>query len=348
MRKIDLEAHFYTQDYEKYLLSRKKPPNMEITEDAKGQKWVKMTAARNIAQTAPLTFYRKLSDMGEGRLKEMDEAGIDIQVLTLSVGCEQYEAKEGTEWAARTNDELAEVVKKYPKRFLGMAALAPQDPDAAASELERTVKKLGFRGAKINSHVRGEYLDDKKYWGIFEVAEKLDVPIYIHPWVPSPGMIKPYEDYGFALAGPVLGFGAEVAVHVMRLIYSGVFDKYPRLKIILGHMGEGLPFWLWRLDFFWMKQDHSAANKPKCQRKPTDYLKDNFTMTTSGLFFQPAFLCCYLALGADRMAFSVDHPFEDGKIAVQFMEQTPICDSDKEKIYHLNAEKLLKIWSAPL
>ncbi len=341
MRKIDLEAHFYTRDYEKLLFSRKDIPKMEMSADGKV---ARVILAPRLVALSPLPFQKRLTDLGEGRLKVMDEAGIDMQILSLSTpGCEQFEAKEGTVWAARVNDELSEVVKKNPKRFVGLAALAPQDPDAAASELTRAVKKLGLRGAKINSHTRGEYLDKKKFWPLFEAAEKLDVPLFIHPYIPSPGMIKPYLDYGMALAGPVLGFGAEVALHAMRLIYSGVFDRYPRLKIILGHQGEGLPFWLWRLDFFWMKQEHGAANKPKCERKPTDYIKDNFIINTSGLFFQPALLCSYLALGADRITFAVDHPYEEDKLGAQFIESAPICDADKEKICHLNAEKLFKI-----
>lgn len=178
---------------------------------------------------------------------------------------------------------------------------------------------------------------------IFEAAAKLGVPIHIHPNFPSPGIIKPYSDYGVALAGPVLGFAAEVSLHAMRLIYSGVFDKYPGLKIVLGHLGEGLPFWLWRIDFYWLKTSNRPADLPRLERKPSDYMKDNFMVTTSGVFFQPAFMCTYLALGADRIAFAADYPYEENKIAVQFMEQAPISDADKERICHQNAERLFKI-----
>ena len=129
----------------------------------------------------------------------------------------------------------------------------------------------------------------------------------------------------------------------MRLIYSGVFDKYPGLKIILGHLGEALPFWLWRIDFFWLKQWPSFVTRPQLERKPSDYVKDNFTVTTSGVFFQPAFMCTYLALGADNILFAVDHPYESNKEGAQFIESLPICDGDKEKVCHLNAEKLFKL-----
>lgn len=339
MRKIDLEAHFFTEEYEKYLQARREYPKMETLGGDKQQEFMRTMVAPNVK----ILRSHKLLDLGEGRLREMDDAGIDMQVLSLSVpGCEQFDAAEGTFWAKETNDELSRVVKKYPNRFIGLAALAPQAPDGAAEELIRAVKELGLSGAQINSHVRGEYLDDKKYWVVFEAAEKLGVPIYIHPNIPSPSMLKPYADYGFALAGPALGFAAEASLHAMRLIFSGVFDKYPGLKIILGHLGEGLSFWLWRMDIFW-RGSHHAENRPKLERRPSDYVKDNFIVTTSGMFFQPAFTCAYLALGADRIAFAVDYPYEGSKDAVQFMESTPIGDSDKEKVFHLNTEKLFRI-----
>ena len=344
MKRIDLEAHFLTEGYEKYLLSRKQYPKVEAYEDEKHQKYFRLMHRPKISALDPMLLRNRLLDLGEGRLKEMDEAGIDMQVLSLTLpGCEQFDAKEGITWAKETNDELSMKVRKYPDRFIGLAALAPQDPDRAADELVRAVKELGFGGAKVNSHIRGEYLDDKKYWVIFEAAEKLGVPICIHPTIPSPNIVKPYADYGYALAGAGLGFAAETALHAMRLIYGGIFDKYPELKIVLGHLGEGLPFWLERVNHFWQNLSHGAERRPKLDRKPSDYIRDNFIMTTSGVFFQPAFICTYLALGADRMAFAVDHPYAANRNAVQFMTSAPICDSDKEKIYHLTAEKLFKI-----
>jgi len=344
MKKIDLEAHFFTNDYAEYLLSRKEYPKLETVKDERNQEFIRLSYGPTMYASRLHGLHNRLLDLEDIRLKEMDEAGIDMEVLTLGgPGCEQFDAKDGTFWAKKTNDDLSRIVKKYPDRYTGLAALAPQDPDGAADELVRAVKELGLRGGKINSHVRGEYLDGKKYWVIFEAAEKLGVPIYIHPNLPSPSMLPAYADYGYALAGTALGFAAETSLHAMRLIYSGVFDKYPGLQIILGHLGEGLPFWLWRIDFFWLKLSHHTENRPRIERKPSDYVKDNFTATTSGMFFQPAFICSYLALGADRIAFAADYPFEENKNAVQFMESVPICDSDKEKIYHLNAEKLLKI-----
>ncbi len=339
MRKIDMEAHFLTEDYLKYIRARKEAPREECLEKAI-RNWLtpELTTPRSYA------FDERLLDFSSSRLADMDAAGIDIQILSLVLpGCEQFESAEGTAVAKKVNDDLYKIIKKNPSRFIGLATLAPQDPKAAASELERTVKELDFRGANINSSIKGEYLDDKKFWGIFEKAERLGVPIYIHPNVPSSSMIRPYRDYGLALCGPPLGFGAEVALHAMRLIHSGVFDKYPGLKIILGHLGEGLPFWLDRIDFFWLKPWSEDENRPKIAKKPSDYVKDNFMVTTSGMAFAPAFIATYLALGADRIAFGADYPFEDSKETVEALETIPICDADMEKVFHLNAEALFKL-----
>jgi len=343
MKKIDLEAHFYTEEYNEYFRRRKEFPKLETIEDEKQRKIDRIWYSPDLVRPKRPSVSDRLLDLGEIRLKEMDEAGIDIQVLSLNdPGCELFDASEATALAKKTNDELAQVTKRHPDRFIGLAALAPQAPEEAADELERAVIDLGFRGTKIGSNARGEYLDDQKYWVIFERAEKLGVPINIHPMIPSLSTLKPYAAYGDALVGPGLGYGAETALSVMRLICSGIFDKYPGLKIILGHLGEALPFWMNRLDLGWIEPPTLGENGPKCMKKPTDYLKSNFVMTTSGLFFEPAFLCVYLALGADNMAFAVDYPFADNKLAVQFMERMPICDKDKEKICHLNAEKLFK------
>ena len=343
MKRIDLEAHFFAKGYEEYMLKRKSFPKMEYYEE-RNQKFIRWLFYPALGAKNPISIHHKLLDVGEGRLREMDEAGIDVQVLSLpALGCEQLDAKEATIITKGINDELSTVIKKYPDRFIGLAEIAPQDPEGAAHELKRAVMELGLRGAKINSNARGEYLDHKKYWGIFETAEKLQVPISLHPTIPSPVMLKPYADYGFSLAGPTMGFIAENSLHAMRLILSGVFDQYPGLKIILGHMGEGLPFWLSRIDFVWQTQSLQSEFGPTLSKKPSDYIRDNFVVTLSGVFFQPAFMCTYLALGADRIAFAVDAPFEGYKNAVQFMDSLPICDLDKEKIFHLNAARLFKI-----
>ena len=339
MRIIDLEAHFYTRDYLDYLRSRKEPPREVV-----GEKNIHLYMTRELRVPRSFPLEEKLLDVGEKRIAEMDEAGVDIQVLSLCVpGCEQFDASDGAAMARQTNDELAQVIRKRPDRYVGLAALAPQDPVGAANELQRAVSELGMRGAKLNSHVRGEYLDNRKYWPVFEMAEKLDVPIYLHPTIPSPSILKGFEDYGFPLAGPPFGFGADTSLHAMRLMYSGLFDQFPGLKIVLGHMGEGLPFWLYRIDFYWLKPWVDPTLKPKCANKPSHYIRNNFLFTCSGMQYLPAFICAYLAVGGDVIAFGADHPFETSKDTLQGLGILPICEADKEKFFHGNAEKLLKL-----
>ena len=338
MRKIAVEEHFYTEAFLEYLRSRKDPPRREVLEDANHNKMERAWDSFYY-RDRPLSSSFKLLEMGQKRISDMDRAGIDIQVLSLSnPGVELFGIRDGERMAKETNDELATLMQKYPKRFLGFAALSPEDPCGAAAELERAVKELGFKGANINSHIKGEYLDDEKYWVIFEKAQELGVPISIHPREPSPDMVKPYSKYP-VLLGAALGFGAEVSLHVMRLICSGVFDAYPNLKILLGHLGEGLPFWMWRLDNRWSL---SPLSKKLC-KKPGEYFRDNIFVTTSGMFSTPAFMCVHAALGVNNILFAVDYPYESNEIAVDFIEALPIPPGDKEKVYHLNTEKLLNI-----
>jgi 5-carboxyvanillate decarboxylase len=339
VKKIDTEAHFYTPEYQDYLLSRREIPREEIY---KG--YVRLWYAENTWEPHGLEIEESLLDLAEGRLRHMDQAGIDMQVLSLSTpGCEQFDGEHGQAFSRQTNEVLSTVVEKYPDRFAGLAALAPQDPQQAARELERAVKELGLKGAKINSRVGNEHLDQKKYWPVFEVAERLDVPVFLHPNSPSPDSIKPYQDYGFALAGPTWGFGAEAALATMRLIYSGVFDRFPGLKIVLGHLGEGLVFWIYRLDFSFKKPWMDQEVRPLIKKAPSEYLRNNFFVNNSGMYSVPAFLSVLLELGADHMLFAADYPYENSQEAARFIEQLPVSNSDKEKITHTVAEKLFKI-----
>jgi len=339
MKKIDVEAHFYTQEFHEYLLARKEMPKEEFHKGS-----LRLWYEPSVWEPHGASIEDSLLNLAEGRLSAMDEAGIDMQVLSLSTpSCEQFSAADGTALSRRVNDELSKAVTKYPERFAGLATLAPQSPDEAADELERAVKKLGLKGAKVHSHIGDTYLDDKKYWVIFEKAAKLGVPIYLHPMTPGASMIAPYASYGFALAGPALGFGAETAMQVMRLIYSGVFDKYPDLQVVLGHLGEGLLFGLSRIDFAFKKQWMSGEIRPKINRLPSEYIRDNFMVSTSGMFSMPAFTCAFTEVGADRILLSVDYPYEKCEEAITFIENVPISDTDKEKICHLNAERLFKL-----
>jgi len=336
MKKIAFEEHFSTEeqlDSFRSILENKYPVS-GVAEEEK-------TLAQEIPFYYPVKMQDKIDkllDIGRGRIKEMDATGIDMQVLSLiSPGIQVLDAAAGTAMARRVNEKLSAVVRKYPERFAGLACVAPQDPDEAAKELERAVKELGLKGVLINSHTKGEYLDDKKYWGILETAEKLGVPLYIHPRMPSPDMLSPYLAYPRLYSG-VLGFSHEVSLHALRLIYSGVFDKYPDLKVILGHIGEAIPYWLGRMDKTW-PPEVEFPNRPK--KLPSEYFKSNFFVATSGVFWQPPLLCAYLTLGADRILFAVDYPIESNEQAVKFIDTAPISDCDKEKICHINAEKLL-------
>jgi predicted TIM-barrel fold metal-dependent hydrolase len=192
----------------------------------------------------------------------------------------------------------------------------------------------------IFPHVNGEFIDGKKYWPIFERAAALNVPLYIHPTFPPLNRKKQYSGYP-ELAGSPWGFAAEAGLGVVRLICSGIFDEYPNLKVILGHLGEALPFWMWRLDNCILRQSDATLLTKKLKKLPSQYIRDNFFVTTSGMNWQPALLCTHLALGADKILFAADYPFESSDEAVQFMETASISDSDKEKIFHLNTEKLL-------
>jgi predicted TIM-barrel fold metal-dependent hydrolase len=338
MRRIAVEEHFYTEAFLEYLRSRKEPPRREIIEDAHHNK-VERAWDSLYYRDRPLSSSDKLLEMGQKRIDDLDRDGIDVQLLTLSnPGVELFGVRDGARMAKETNDALAAWMQKHPDRFMGNAAVSPEDPHGAAAELERAVKELGFKGVNINSHVHGEYLDDPKFWPIFEKAQELDVPISLHPREPSPDMVKPYSKYP-VLLGATLGFGAEVSLHVMRLICGGVFDAYPKLKILLGHLGEGLPFWMWRMDNRW----HLSPLSKKLRKKPGEYFKDNVFVTTSGMFSAPAFMCAHATFGVDHILFAVDYPYESNKVAVDFIEALPIPPEDKEKVYHRNAEKLLNI-----
>ena len=283
------------------------------------------------------------------RLKEMDKAGIDIQVLSATLmPNDKSTATEAKTWARETNNAFAKIIDKYPDRFSAFAAIALHDPEEAARELARAVTQLGFKGTLIGAENR-TFLDDHDYWVLLETAEKLDVPIYMHPKVPGKDMIGPYMKYPI-LSRSMWGFSAEAGLHAMRLILGGMFEKFPRLQIILGHLGENIPFQLWRLDNRWINEkngkegmfaaDPSAVNMKK---KPSEYFKSNFFVTTSGMFWEPALKLVHTAMGPDRILFAVDYNAESNVEAVKFIESVNLNNEDKEKICHGNAERLLNL-----
>jgi len=282
----------------------------------------------------------QLQDIGEKRIRDMDAAGIDKMVLSLtSPGVQVFDAPTARSLAASTNDQLAEAIKRHPNRFAGLAAVAPQDPKAAAQEMERGIRKLGLNGVIINSHTNGEYLDDPKYWEIFEAAEALDAAIYLHPQTPPPNMAMPYLARGFERA--ILGFTHELSLHVLGLITSGVFDRFPRLKIVIGHGGEALPYMLYRIDY--MYENARYPFMKKVRKLPSEYMKENFFVTTSGLPWAPAIMLAISVLGIDRVMYAMDYPYQYVPEEVTMTDNFPLSDGEKKKLFQLNAERVFKL-----
>jgi predicted TIM-barrel fold metal-dependent hydrolase len=288
----------------------------------------------------------KLDDLGAGRLADMDAAGIDLQVLSHNVGAlESLDGPQAVSFARQSNDQLAEAVAAHPERFAGFASLPTIEPRAAAQELERAVSELGFKGALVNGHIRGRFLDHPDFWPIFEAAEGLSVPVYLHPTEPPPSVraayyegLSPEASQMLATAG--WGWHIETGLHSLRLILAGVFDRFEGLSLIIGHMGEAIPFMLARS----ARQLNPAARLP---RGVEEYFHQHFHVTTSGFFTLPPMLCLLLEVGADRIIFSVDYPFsanEDGKA---FLDQLPVSPADKEKIAHGNVDRLLSLDARP-
>lgn len=290
---------------------------------------------------AARSVHAQLVDLGAGRIAEMDANGIDLALLSItSPGVQVFDAVTATALSSHANDVLAAAIQRYPERFAGLATIAPQYPQGAAQELQRAASNLGMKGFLINSHTQGEYLDDRKFWTIFEAAQALSMPLYLHPREPAPAMIGPLLDYGLYFAG--WGFAVETASHALRLIMSGLFDQFPRLQIILGHMGEGLPFWLQRIDNRYLLQVKIGAVKPLA-RLPSEYFLDNFLITTSGVMSAPALRLCMDVVGVERIMFAADYPYESVEESVQFMDSVEISPAERQAIYSANAERVFNL-----
>ena len=334
MKKIDLEAHFYTEAYLQALSKNKGYP--KLVEDQK-DKSLRLWYAEEVKQPFADPLLKSLLDHDEGRLQIMDSAGVDVQILSLSApGVEQFDPSVGTSLARETNDALSAIIKRHPDRFLGFASLAPKRPREAAEELERCVKDLGFVGWNTHAHYGDSYLDEKQYRPLLETVEKLNVPIYLHPTV---SIVPQVKAYGFPLAGTPFGFGFEVVLCLMRMIYSGVFDEFPGLLVILGHLGEGLPFVMERIDWAYVVS-FDPSLRPNISKKPSDYLRRNVLVTTSGNCYGPAFRCAYEAMGIDRILLGTDYPYEETEICMRFLQGINLSDSEKDKIYYLNAKRI--------
>jgi 2,3-dihydroxybenzoate decarboxylase len=319
MSKIALEEHFVFPDFLGYL-SEAMP---HVTHESYDQ------------------LIKKLSDFGDERVAAMDAAGVTFAVLSLSGPGVQVEkdAAQAVKRARQANDLLAEQVKRRPDRYGGFAHLAMQDPGAAANELERCVRDLGFVGSMINGHTNGIYLDDPRHDPFWERMQALDVPLYLHP---DDSFVKPYVLEGCdELLKPTWEWTTETSSHFLRLVFAGVFDRFPRLKIILGHMGETLPYVLWRLD----SRAALITDKRPLKSPPSVYLKRNLFVTTSGQCDDVPLIAALAALGDDRVLFSVDYPYEDSATAGRFLDKAAIDDKVRDKVASGNARKLMKLKS---
>jgi predicted TIM-barrel fold metal-dependent hydrolase len=285
----------------------------------------------------------KLLDVGKDRIAEMDAAGIDLQVLSLSGhGMDMLDSPTATALARDTNDKLAAAVKAHPDRFAAFATLALQEPEKAAYEFERCVRQLGFKGALVNGTSDGLFLDHPRFTPLFEAAQPLDVPIYLHPGPPTEVVKKAYYgglagNLGFLLSTAGWGWHVETGMHCLRLIVSGLFDRFPKLKIIIGHMGEALPYYIVRADAF------LTESAKHLRRRVLEYFHEHFFITTSGCFSLPPFLCALQVAGPDRILFSVDYPFSSNALGRAFLDALPVSPEEMAKITHGNAERLLKL-----
>lgn len=324
MRTITLEEHFTTPEFLKSIAS------------------VRETNERMQRVTG------KLLDVGEGRLADMDAGQVDLQILSLSSGgLDKLPASTATPLARDVNDRLATAVSAHPARFAGFATLALQEPENAAVEFERCIKELKFKGLIVMGSQNGLFLDDPRFTPIFEAVDALDVPIYIHPGLPP----KPVADAYFGRLPGSLGFGlsmagwgwhAETGLHCLRLMLSGIFDRFPKLKIVVGHMGDHLPFNIARADRVFAELAGDSGNPP-FKRRLIDYFRENFYLTTSGYFDIPPFVCARDVIGIDRVLFSVDYPYASNVEGREFLESLPIAPQDLEKIAHGNAERIFAL-----
>jgi uncharacterized protein len=331
MRTITLEEHYATPAF-------MDGPGRQIKQEAEA-------ARAHPRVAAGLTrLIEQLCDIGEGRIADMDAARLDLQVLSLTApGVEQLDPVEAVALARDTNDTLAQAVRRHPDRLAGFAALPTPAPQAAADELQRTVAEHGFKGALINGHSRGRYLDDSFFWPILACAEALGVPLYLHPTPPPQPVITDLYagNYRSQVAGVLAtaawGWHIDTAIHVLRLILSGALDRYPDLQLVIGHLGETLPFMLPRLERA-LPTELTGLDRPVGA-----YLRENLHYTVSGFNWTPAFLDLLLEVGSDRIMFSTDHPYASMTQARAFLDQLPVSPADKERIAHGNAGQLLRL-----
>jgi 2,3-dihydroxybenzoate decarboxylase len=317
IRKIALEEHYMAPGFEEY----------------------SKVFLNNINPGSLAGLARKLGDFDEIRLAEMDAAGIDLVILSQSgpgVQAEQDKAL-AISRARENNDFLAGQIARHPSRYAGFATLPMQDPAAAARELQRTVREYGFKGSLVNGHTNGVYYDDRAYDPFWEAMQELDVPMYLHP---ANAWADPYCIQGHPeLAGATWGWGVETGTHALRLLFGGVFDRFPRLKVIIGHMGEGLPFLRWRFDSRFAVYPHGL----RLERAPSAYFGSNLLITTSGVCSPHALVGAIGEMGAEAVLFSVDYPYESTEVAARFIEEAPLDQATRELVCYRNAERIFKL-----
>jgi predicted TIM-barrel fold metal-dependent hydrolase len=291
---------------------------------------------------APESFTAKLVDVGEQRLRVMDEAGIDVQVLSVvAPGSQQVPAERATDLSRAINDHCAEVVAAQPLRFNALATLPTQDPGAAIAEANRAITQLGFCGVVINGHTQGRFLDAPEFDELLGAIEELDVPIYLHPTYPPPQVAEVYfgglpDPTGRALATAAWGWHAETGLHILRLAATGVFDRHPKLQFVVGHMGENLPFSLMRADSMLTRANPDS-------RSVAQAVREHVHITICGYTTTPPLLCALQVFGADRIMFSTDYPFGDPVQHAKFLAEAPISPADRDKIAYRNAQHLFRL-----
>jgi 2,3-dihydroxybenzoate decarboxylase len=323
LQKIALEEHFLTPNLIEHWRTTFVNVSPELGDRAKGA----------------------LMEFGSRRLDSMDQNVIAFAVLSIAGPGVQVEpdAAKAARLAREANDLLAREIQVRPRRYGGFAHLALQDPRGAADELERSVRDLGFRGALINGQTGGHYLDEDRFTPFWERVAELETLVYLHPANPidHPAMYAGHSE----LFGPVWSWGVETATHTLRLVFAGMFERFPKARLILGHMGEGIPFQLWRIDHRWLVANRGGRSLPK---PPSEYIRRNVFVTTSGVASAEPLICALAALGEDHVMFSADHPFEDVVVAARFIENVPIGESTRRKVVFENAASLLRLAEADL
>lgn len=341
IKTIDFEAHFYNHATFHYLQNRKSYPNLIPAKDP-GAYVIKFSEKVHLYHDQ--NFIDRLCDIGEERIKIMDQDGLDMQVLSFSTpGLDSFGSDDGVaiSLTRQANDELADAIKRHPDRFKGFAAVAPNNVKEGVKELERAINQLGFVGWLTHSNFEdGRYLDDKKYWPLLEAAESLNIPIYLHPTVPP---MEAFGKYGFSLAGPAMGFEFDVALCMLRMILAGVFDQFPKLTIILGHLGETMPFLLERLDYSWTNKGVARApgfnkSRPNLKKLPSEILLENTYVSTSGRFNEKVLQFVVDVMGEDRMLLATDYPYESLSQSMDFIRTSQLSQTAMEKLCFRNAK----------